>query len=597
MKIIFSRNVLILYICTFLLAVACTQSEPTPTPEPTPIPTATPTPTVAPTSTSTPAPTSTPIPTETPEPTPTPDEDGIIWCEPNPATITVEGSTIIFDGDIEDSTYRDFLVAVRGKEDQITAIRINSPGGITDHGIRIGEWIFDHEIDVIVEELCFSSCANYIFTAGKNKIIEKDAIVGWHGSEQQDLFIAAGYGITMAELHARNYDEMQDWGPHAPRESKEEYVESMLKYDEFEPHDQEPRFLEKIGVNLYLMVYGILPDQFDYYYNEQTEFGGWTFSIEDMAKFGVHNVTYQGEGDYPSGKGLENFPVAVFEVPTDTVPPAVIPTPLLTPTPPPGSTPTPTPEFETESDRWVKPPSATIIVEGNTIVIDGYVDFDAYSQFLIATRGKEDEISTLKITSDDGVIEPATHIGLWVHDNEIDVIVEKSCFYVCANYIFTAGKNKIIEESALVGWYGSPQSEEYEARALGLSIEEAMQRRIDRGELTIGTHDEEQGLEEQIKEISSFVRDEIEQERRFLETTGIKEDALIYGFVGVDYEDEGLPAYFFDGWTFSIEDMAKLGIENVTYKGEGTYPDPQEAWHRFLEVFRVGELPNQLPTK
>ena len=63
----------------------------------------------------------------------------------------------------------------------------------------IGEWIFDHEIDVIVDEICFSSCANYIFTAGKNKIIEKDAIVGWHGSEQQDPFIAAGYGISMEE--------------------------------------------------------------------------------------------------------------------------------------------------------------------------------------------------------------------------------------------------------------------------------------------------------------------------------------------------------------------------------------------------------------
>ena len=64
----------------------------------------------------------------------------------------------------------------------------------------IGEWVFDHQLDVIVDELCFSSCANYIFTAGKNKIIGKDAIVGWHGSEQQDLFIAAGHGVS----HSKN---------------------------------------------------------------------------------------------------------------------------------------------------------------------------------------------------------------------------------------------------------------------------------------------------------------------------------------------------------------------------------------------------------
>ncbi len=594
MKIIFSRNFLVLCICSFLVAVACTQSDPTPTPEPTPIPTPIPTPTIAPTSTSTPAPTSTPIPTETPEPTPTPDEDGIIWYEPNSASITVEGSTIIFDGDIEDSTYSDFLIAVRGKEDQITAIRINSPGGITDHGIMIGEWVFDHQLDVIVDELCFSSCANYIFTAGKNKIIGKDAIVGWHGSEQQDLFIAAGHGISLEELYGRNYDEMNEWGDIPAGETKERFVEHMMESDRYDQAD-EPAFLERVDVHLYLMVYGMLADQFDYYMNEQTEFGGWTFSIEDMAKFGVENVTYQGDGDYPSEKGLENFPVAVFEVPTDTVPPAVIPTPLPTLTAPLGTT--PTPDADSESRFWIDPEPASISVESDIVTIDGFIDFGAYFRLLDAIRGREDEITTLRITSDDGFLEDAILIGLWVQDNEIDVIVEKSCFYVCANYIFTAGKNKIIEESALVGWYGSPQSEEYEARALGLSIEEAMRRRIDRGELTIGTHDEEQGLEEQIKEISSLIRDEIEQERRFLETTGIKEDALIYGFVGIDYEDEGLPAYFFDGWTFSIEDMAKLGIENVTYKGEGTYPDRQEAWRRFLEIFRVGELPNQLPTR
>ncbi len=586
----FVSTALGLCLLTFIIAVACTQSAPTPTPEPTatPIPTQTPspipTPTVAPTSTSTPPPSPTAIPTETPKPTPTPYEEGINWYVPNPAIITVEGSTIIFEGDIEFSTYRDFLVAVRGKEDQITTIRMNSPGGITDQGIMIGEWIFEHGIDVIVDEACFSSCANYIFTAGKNKIIGKDAIVGWHGSDQQDPFIAAGYGISIPELYARDYDEMKEWGETPTGETKEGFVASILAMDA-EGDDGEQRFLDTIGVNLYLMNYGFLPDQFDYYMIEQTEYGGWTFSIEDMAKFGVHNVTYEGEGTYPSEQALRNFPVAVFEVPDDTVPPAVVPTPLPTPTPPPGSTPTPTPDPDSEFGFWVEPDPASISVEDDTVTINGFIDYDAYSRLLNAIRGKESGITTLRITSDEGILEMATLIGLWVHDNEIDVIVDESCFHVCANYIFTAGKNKFIEESALVGWYGSRQSEEFEAQALGLTIEEAMKRRVDRGELVIATHGEEQGLDEQIQGLAGFVSDEIKQERWFLETTGIKDDALVYGFIGVDYEDDGLPMRLFQGWTFSIEDMAKLGIENVTYDGEGTYPDRQAAQSRNLEIF------------
>ena len=440
-KLIFLHAALVSCFLASAIIVGCTQVDPTPTPEPTQIPTEIPTPTVVPPPKSTPPPTS--IPIETPKPTPTPDEDGIIWYDPEPAKITVEGSTIFFEGDIEEETYRHFLLAVEGKENQITAIRINSGGGITDGGMWIGKWIFDHDLDVIVEELCFSSCANYIFTAGKNKIIEKDAIVGWHGSEQQDVFIAAGLGLTMREFHAWSYDELEEFGgPLTPQESKEEYVENMLELDQYERGDDEPEFLEKIGVNLYLMVYGFLPDQIDYYLNEQTEFGGWTFSIEDMAKFGVHNVTYEGEGQYPSDHALANHSVAVFEVPTDTVPAAVIPTPLPTPAPPPGSTPTPTSDPDSEPGFWIEPDPASISAEGDTVTIDGFVDFDAYSRLLNAVRGREDEITTLRITSDDGYVAEAILIGLWVHDNEIDVIVDESCFSACANYIFTAGKTK-----------------------------------------------------------------------------------------------------------------------------------------------------------
>ena len=120
-----------------------------------------------------------------------------------------------------------------------------------------------------------------------------------------------------------------------------------------------------------------------------------------------------------------------------------------------------------------------------------------------------------------------------------------------------------------------------------MSIEGALRRRIDLGELVIGTHDAAQGLDEQIQGLSGFIRSEIRQERSFLETTGINEDALIYGFIGVDYEDDGLPAHFFEGWTFSIEDMAKLGIEHVTYDGDGSYPDRGEAFRKNVTMFTV----------
>ena len=53
--------------------------------------------------------------------------------------------------------------------------------------MMIGHWIYDRNMDAVVDDLCFSFCANYIFTSGRNKVIREDSIVGWHGSPQQNI--------------------------------------------------------------------------------------------------------------------------------------------------------------------------------------------------------------------------------------------------------------------------------------------------------------------------------------------------------------------------------------------------------------------------
>ena len=579
MKTIFARSALLLATSMFVLVTACTSSQPTPPSELSPTPDPKPTPTATPPL----LPTSSPSPT--PEATPTPDADGIIWFDDfeDSATIAVEGSTIIFEGRIGPRTDSDFFDAVNGKEDQLNSIRINSGGGLTDEAMKIGLWIFDHELDVIVDEICFSSCANYIFTAAKNKIIEKDAIVGWHGSEQQEPFIAAGYGITIEELYRRDYDEMKERGDLRTGETKEEFVEHMMMTNDFGGVD-EPSFLDKIGVNLLLMVYGFLPDHFDYYFSDDTHFGGWTLSIEDMAKFGVENVTYEEEGNYPSKRALENHPVAVFDVPTDTVPPAEVPTPIPELTPPLGSMPFPTPETDSEAGEWHEPPPATITVDRDTVVIDGYLNHNFYTRFRSEIVGNEDEITTIRINSDFGLTVQAILIGFWIYDKGVDVVIDEVCISACANYIFTAGKNKIIEDFAIVGWRDSPQRLVYEARSLGISVEELIRRDVSEDPSGAGEPISEQ---EQEKLTLQYFESGIEQEQKFLDWLGLQEDALVYGFRDVDFDAEFLPLHLFEGWTFSIEDMTKLGIENVIYESEYEYPSLLSTIERNVTVFEV----------
>ncbi len=220
------------------------------------------------------------------------------------------------NGGLEDGFYESFLSLVKGREDRITTLRVTSGGGKTNEGIRLGHWIFEHGIDVVVDGLCFSSCANYIFTAGRNKTIMADSVVGWHGSEQQDEHLARGLGLTAEELLARQYDELVAEGIETPSpERRKQFIEVVLSGKPTAVREEQA-LLEKTGVSVDALVYGFLPDQFQgYYVNRPAHIDGWTFSIEGMARFGIDNVTYAGAGDYPSERAREEYGVVVFSVP------------------------------------------------------------------------------------------------------------------------------------------------------------------------------------------------------------------------------------------------------------------------------------------
>ena len=217
--------------------------------------------------------------------------------------IVLRGSTLYFRGDIDIASYQQFQKITSENRGAIDTLWINSPGGNTDEGKSMGHWIYDNEIDVVVDALCFSSCANYIFTAARNKLIKKDALVGWHGSDQQDEYIARAEGKTLDAYLREVYAPLAEPG----------YSFETFKAGILDDAAKERAFLTKIGVNADVMLYGLLPANFARY--TTGEYGGWTFSIEDMSKFGIDNVSHEGGGAYPSAQARENFPdILVFSV-------------------------------------------------------------------------------------------------------------------------------------------------------------------------------------------------------------------------------------------------------------------------------------------
>lgn len=271
-----------------MFSTGCAQTEMTP---------------ASPTATYVPPPTATPEPTATPFPP--------FWSAP-PAEISVKGTTLFYDGIINRESYSRFWQATAENDAVIDTIQITSRGGDTSVGKKMGRWIHDRNMKVIVDSFCISSCANYIFTAGRNKMIREDSVVGWHGSEQQDEYIARAKEVTLEEHLKQVFDDIE-WpevqqGAVVLGNTLEEF-----KSDWMERSEDERKFLETIAVSVEVMVYGLSPDRYDEYRDGQYSF--WTFSIEDMAKFGVDNVSYEGSGEYPSERSMEKYgKFLVFQV-------------------------------------------------------------------------------------------------------------------------------------------------------------------------------------------------------------------------------------------------------------------------------------------
>jgi hypothetical protein len=164
---------------------------------------------------------------------------------------------------------------------EIKSLTIKSGGGEISIGIDFGNWVFDHQLDVIVDQGCFSSCANYVFPAGRKKTILPGAVVAWHGSALQQSFqTEEGARKELERSYQREKKQVS-------KEQEEKDVKSLMA--NFTLYKQkQAAFYQKIGVDEYVTRIG------------QEEYGARGFyylSVEDMERFGIKNVT--APKDYP----------------------------------------------------------------------------------------------------------------------------------------------------------------------------------------------------------------------------------------------------------------------------------------------------------
>jgi hypothetical protein len=207
-----------------------------------------------------------------------------------PAQIRVLGDTVLYTGNLSPASTAAFDAAVAGvARGQVTRLVISSGGGDTVAGRHVGRWVRDMGLVVEVDVICFSSCADYVFPAGRARVIRADAFVGWHGNERQFEVLAARQGVSLAEELAR-------YAPQGlPPEQQADIVQEFLRSMRVTRKD-EADFYAQLGLQdaFAVCAVGDVLEKRPGFAGQR----GWGFSLADMARLGLSHTVYLGEGRY-----------------------------------------------------------------------------------------------------------------------------------------------------------------------------------------------------------------------------------------------------------------------------------------------------------
>jgi len=207
-----------------------------------------------------------------------------------PAVVRVLGDTITYTGNFSKASSAAFDAAVAGvRRGQVTRLVISSGGGDTVAGRHVGQWVRNMSLVVEVDVICFSSCADYVFPAGRARVIRADAFVGWHGNERQFEVLAARRGVSLAEELGRAIP--QDLAPAQRAALMQEFLRSMAV-----TRPDEDAFYAQLGLSdaFAVCAVGDLLERRPGYAGQI----GWSFSLADMARLGLANTVYLGDGRY-----------------------------------------------------------------------------------------------------------------------------------------------------------------------------------------------------------------------------------------------------------------------------------------------------------
>ncbi len=215
-----------------------------------------------------------------------------VFANPKAPTVTLENNTLYYTGELEQDAIAQLKRLYTKAKTKPTVVEIDSTGGVTDFGMDLGAFIADNSLDVRVLGMCFSSCANFVFPAGKTTYIGKNAFVGWHGDgTSSDIYSQIKYGIGPEQSLRTALIEMYDrMGQKYTEKELQRETATQLRYIDRQKA-QEDTFYKKYNISPQLARYPHMTEagRQDLENSPQNSMG-WTYTPEVLKQLGVNLV-------------------------------------------------------------------------------------------------------------------------------------------------------------------------------------------------------------------------------------------------------------------------------------------------------------------
>lgn len=214
--------------------------------------------------------------------------------------------TITIDGDIGSATFVNLRGCLaRSAAAKKTFVIKQSGGGDGLSALALGILIHRHNWDVEVVDHCASSCANFIFPAGKTKYLHQHSLLLFHGGPYQENFMEMaekfdqesttnGAPVESVTLGQKNKEGTLTFTPNKSKEDQEvlEFL-SMTNVSSAvdlvsKTRRASDQFYKELGVNPLISTYGQIGAHEPSY--KSYKYGGFIYRLDSLRRLGIGNI-------------------------------------------------------------------------------------------------------------------------------------------------------------------------------------------------------------------------------------------------------------------------------------------------------------------